>query len=154
MKTKFACTLLVQFKPPLSYPSPPSFSQVLLFTSYTILSCLLHSSPSLFFYTLLCCNMYFRFGNCGFCNNIATKSTCSKKRFTKRGWNHKNLGIFFEFLKNCRDFEVEALPMKSPSNGFHRKLIIFLFSLLFQQIMQEFSAFIQAKWSYFVNFVR
>ena len=58
--------------------------------------------------------MYFRFGNCGFCNNIATKSTGSKKRFTKRGWNHKNLGIFFEFLKNCRDFEVEALPMESP----------------------------------------
>ena len=109
MKTKFACTLLVLFKPPLSYPSPPFPG---FFTSYTIFSCLLHSSPSLFFYTLLCCNMYFRFGNCGFCNNIATKSTCSKKRFTKKRMEPQKFRHFLWIFEKCKDFKWKPYQWK------------------------------------------
>ena len=88
----------------------------------------------------------------GFAITLQLKVLAVRRGLLKRGWNHKNLGIFFEFLKNVRI--LSGSPTNEKSNGFHRKLIIFLFSLLFQQIMQEFSAFIQAKWSYFVNFVR
>ena len=30
----------------------------------------------------------------------------------KRGWNHKNLGIFFEFLKHCRDLKWKPYQWK------------------------------------------
>ena len=37
----------------------------------------------------------------GFAITLQLKVLAVRRGLLKRGWNHKNLGIFFEFLKNC-----------------------------------------------------